>query len=89
VRHIVFNYTPIIFQPLIIGLRKNVQYVVDGLHRKSAATELGFVVVPCMVYDTINVAQEAKAFADLQKWRRQIKSPQLFIEPDPVWQTSS
>ncbi len=79
VRDIVFNYRKILFQPLIIGMRKAVYYIVDGRHRKEAGIELGFTRVPCMVYDTMNAAEEAKAFYELQKFRRVITPPQQLM----------
>jgi len=79
VNHIVFNYRAILYQPLIIGLRKGVYYIIDGQHRKEAGLELGFTVVPCMVYDTISAAEEAKAFFELQKFRRRITATQQLM----------
>jgi len=79
VRDIVFNYRAILFQPLIIGLRKGVYYVIDGLHRREAGEQLGFIEVPCMVYPTKNAAEEAKAFYELQKFRRRITPTQQFM----------
>jgi hypothetical protein len=79
VRHIVTNYEPILFQPLIIGLRKTLYYVIDGQHRREGAVELKFKEVPCMVYVTTSAAQEAKAFLWLQKYRRAITGPQQFV----------
>jgi len=78
VRVIVLNYEPILFQPLIVGLRNGVYYVVDGQHRLEAAKELGFAEVPCMIYETTSVEAEAKAFVWLQKFRRRITGPQQF-----------
>jgi hypothetical protein len=79
VKDIVFNYKPILFQPLIIGLRKGTNYVVDGQHRREAAIQLGFPKVPCMVYDTRSVKEEAEAFLWLQQFRRAITTPQKFV----------
>ena len=79
VRDIVLNYVPILFQPLIIGQRKGVYYVIDGQHRLAAAKEKGFTIVPCMVYETKSVAEEARAFVWLQQFRRRITTPQKFV----------
>lgn len=78
VRSIVFNYQPVLFQPLIIGQRGKKFYIIDGQHRAAAAKLLGFIMVPCMVYETKSAAEEARVFLWLNDKRRILSAPQKF-----------
>jgi ParB-like nuclease domain len=78
VRSIVTHYEPILFQPLIIGRRAGLNFIIDGQHRHAAAIEKGFKEVPCMVYKTESAAQEAQIFIWLQERRRILTSAQRF-----------
>ena len=79
VRDIVLNFIAILFQPLIVGKRDGIYYVIDGQHRLEAAKQMGFTEVPCMVYITASVEEEAKAFVQLQQFRRRITPQQKFV----------
>ena len=48
---------------LTISRRQDHSYfIIDGLARKLAADELRHVVLPCLVFDDLDVAAEAAAF---------------------------
>lgn len=78
VRSIVTHYEPILFQPIIIGRRAGLNFIIDGQHRHAAAIEKGFKEVPCMVYKTESAAQEAQIFIWLQERRRILSTAQRF-----------
>jgi hypothetical protein len=86
VSHIVFNYEPALYQPLVIGARVKTAdnggrlYVIDGLHRREAGIQLWGLNadVPCMIYKTQSSAHEAKIFLWLNEKRRVLSTPQKF-----------
>jgi hypothetical protein len=75
---IVDEFEPAMVGTLLVNRRGKKLYVIDGQHRLVALRRLGIQDVPCVVYDNLSRADEAKLFAKLQTERRRIRPTQRF-----------
>jgi hypothetical protein len=78
VNNIVDDFMPALIGTLIVNHRGKKLYVIDGQHRLVALRILGIQDVPCIVYQGLTRADEAKLFAKLQTERRRIRPSQRF-----------
>jgi hypothetical protein len=78
VNNIVDDFMPAMIGTLIVNHRGDAMYVIDGQHRLQALRRLGIKDVPCVVYEGLSRAEEAKLFAKLQTERRRIRPSQRF-----------
>lgn len=64
---------------IIVGLRHGRAYVIDGQHRVLAARKRSDITrMPCLVFDTNDVAEEAQAFLRANKNRKPMTALQAF-----------
>jgi hypothetical protein len=78
VNNIVEEFEPAMVGTLLVNRRGKKLYVIDGQHRLIALRRLGIQDVPCVVYNGLSRADEAKLFAKLQTERRRIRPTQRF-----------
>jgi hypothetical protein len=78
VNTIVEDFEPAMVGTLLVNRRGKKMYVIDGQHRLVALRRLGIQDVPCVVYNGLSRADEAKLFAKLQTERRRIRPTQRF-----------
>jgi hypothetical protein len=78
VNNIVDEFEPAMVGTLLVNQRGKKLYVIDGQHRLVALRRLGIQDVPCVVYNGLSRADEAKLFAKLQTERRRIRPTQRF-----------
>ncbi len=73
VQQLVTNFSWVSFGALIIGSRNGEYWVIDGQHRLLAAKRRPDVdVVPCVVFHTSGIIEEAKAFLNANTGRRPV-----------------
>lgn len=61
----------VLCEAIIVGFRDNKYWVIEGQHRVLAARERRDIAkLPCLVFRTETVAQEAKAFVDISMGRK-------------------
>ena len=64
---------------LIVALRDGIFYIVDGQHRWAAARKLLEITnLPCLVFDTVERKEEAKAFLGANTFRRPLNAVERF-----------
>jgi hypothetical protein len=78
VNTIVEEFEPAMVGTLLVNHRGKKMFVIDGQHRLVALRRLGITDVPCVVYQGLSRADEAKLFAKLQTERRRIRPTQRF-----------
>lgn len=74
---------------LIVGRRNGEYWVIDGQHRAIAAKRRSEIKsLPCLVFETYDIRQEAKGFLDANTGRRPVtaagKQKALVVAGDPI-----
>lgn len=75
VRSIKVNWNWLSFGAMVIADREGVYYVVDGQHRLLAARSIQDIsVLPCVVYKSSSIIDEAKSFLGANSFRNPVKA---------------
>jgi len=61
------NFSWPFFGALVVSRRKGAYYVVDGQHRALAAALRGIEEVPCLVFEGLELKDEAASFVNIQR----------------------
>lgn len=78
-KEIVEDFIPALMGTLIVSERRTgKKNIVDGQTRWTAAKELSLPNAPCLVYEGLSKADEARLFADIQTRRRGMRSYDRF-----------
>ena len=78
-KEVVEDFNPALVGTLIVSERRSgVKNIVDGQTRWTAMGELALPDVPCLIYEGLSRADEARLFADIQTRRRGMRSYDRF-----------